>query len=420
VKRALASAALAALTPFAAGQELASLLRRAPGDLRGHEALVLDLARLAGEQRAELVRLALGTGLDELLASGEAEQWVVAPEALPAIAGEALARLPGRATCEVLARELGEAPEAPRRRAALRLLAVLESSSCSSLTWSLVRTLDPLALGSPVQRSEALAALTTAFRIDGASAEAAACELAELELAPAGLVLAALAASGRSEHAAEVEACLDEPGNPLFVPALAALVELERRAPFELEGRARAAYASSAPWMQAGERAEHLHTLAASEDPELVPLVLELAGEADARIQRLVRAALQELARSNPPEAPAEWSDWHARELAWFHQRFEPVLAEFAGEDPAVAVRALHECLRHPLFRRASAGRLAALLIDARAEAALAALPALAAWGSWAAVPGLELALDAESKEVRALAAETLALLTGTKLALPD
>ncbi|MEQ1894682.1 MAG: hypothetical protein ABL998_19240, partial [Planctomycetota bacterium] len=227
---------------------------------------------------------------------------------------------------------------------------------------------------------------------------------------PAELALAALAARGGAEHAAEVEAWLADSEHPLFTPALAALVELERRAPFELEGHARAAYAASAPWMSPMQRAEHLFTLAASEDPELVPLVL----------QRLARAALQELARTNPPEDPEQWADWHARELDWFEQRFEPALAEFAGPDPAAAVRALHECLRHPLFRRASAGHLAALLLDARPEAALAALPTLAAWGSWAAVPGLELALDAKSSEVRALAAETLELLTGAKLTLPD
>lgn len=420
MKRALALAAALALAPLAGAQELAHLLRRGPGDLRGREALVLDLTHLAGEERAALVRLALGTGLEELLAGGDSRPWVVAPEALPLIAGEALARLPGRATCEALARELGATPAPPLRRAALRLLAELESSSCSSLAWSLVRTLDPLALGSPVQRAEALAALSTAFRFDGESAGAAAGELAELELGPAELALAALAASGRAEHAAEVEAWLDDSEHPLFTPALAALVELERRAPFELEGHARAAYAASAPWMSPMQRAEHLFTLAASEDPELVPLVLELAGEPDARVQRLARAALQELARTNPPEDPEQWADWHARELDWFEQRFEPALAEFAGPDPAAAVRALHECLRHPLFRRASAGHLAALLLDARPEAALAALPTLAAWGSWAAVPGLELALDAKSSEVRALAAETLELLTGAKLTLPD
>jgi hypothetical protein len=293
------------------------------------------------------------------------------------------------------------------------LLPGLESSSCSQLAWLLFRGQDPLTLAAPAQKSEALAALTSGFRHDGTSAAQALVALGELAPLQQEIVLQALGAAGRSELADGVEEWLGDPRAPLYRPALATLAELERRAPQDLAGRGLAAFVDGAPWMEAVEQAEHLLTLASCEDPELLPLVAELVDSNEVRTRRLARAAWESLTRSQPDEEAEPRAAWHARELEWYATRLEPALAEFGGEDPAVAVRALHECLRHPLFRRELAAQLALALVHARTEAALAAIPALAAWGSPAAVPGLEFALDAESREVRTLAAETLRLLTG-------
>lgn len=412
-------AGFASVTPDAA-DELAHVFTRAPGDRRERAELVAQLADVGRGERERLVRLALGGEVEALLRLGPGTSWIVAPESWPGLAGEALQRLSAPATCEALAHELGAEPPQALRRAALRLLVGLESSACSELAWRLFRGQDPLALATPAPRGEALAALTAAFRLDGASAAEALAAVLELQPIQAELVLAALGASGRSELVEGLEVLLEDPRGPSFPSALAALAELERRAPQELGGRCLAAFEEVAPWMEPGERAAHLLRLAECEEPEFVPLLQELADVPEERTRRLALAAWQTLARSVPAADPAERAAWHARELEWHATRLEPALAEFAGADPAVAVRALHECLRHPLFRRELAGRLAGALIDARAEAALAAMPALAAWGSFAALPGLELALDARSSEVRALAAETLTLLTGERLLLPE
>jgi hypothetical protein len=401
------------LGPCDHGDEVAALFTRTLGDRRGRAELVAELTDLGGRERGRLVRLALGEGIEELLVAANGTPWIVAPEAWPGLAGEALLRLPGRATCEALAVELGDAPAPARRRAALRLLPGLESSSCSQLAWLLFRGQDPLTLAAPAQKSEALAALTSGFRHDGTSAAQALVALEELAPLQQEIVLLALGAAGRSELADGVEEWLGDPHAPLYRPALATLAELERRAPQDLAGRGLAAFVDGAPWMEAVEQAEHLLTLASCEDPELLPLVAELVDSNEVRTRRLARAAWESLTRSQPDEEAEPRAAWHARELAWYATRLEPALAEFGGEDPAVAVRALHECLRHPLFRRELAAQLALALVHARTEAALAAIPALAAWGSHAAVPGLEFALDAESREVRTLAAETLRLLTG-------
>lgn len=406
----LAVLALAGASP---GQELVRVLQRAPEEARGRAELIEELVRLAPEERPALVRLALGPGLEELLAAGTpGTPWTVVPEALPGLARDALARLSPRTVCTLLEAEL--APDAPAavRRAALRLLAQVESEPCATLAWRLFRALDGAVVAAPRAREELRAALLAAFRGDRSAAETALSAVPELDPAAAEVVLEALALTGRAELGPAL-AELARADGPCDEAALAALAELEARCPAELDGETRAAFERLTTWSEPLARAELLVRLVRCGDAALVPHLIELGRADDARTQRLARAALDELARTQPDPDPEAWSAWYARELEWRDTRLEAALEEFAGDDPALAVRALHDCLRHPLFRRDSAAGLAARLIDARAEAALAALPTLAAWGARSALPGLELAFEAESAEVRDVARQTYALVAG-------
>lgn len=406
--------ALLALAGAPEAQELARVLRRAPEETRGREALIEALVRLDPAERPALVRLALGPGLEELLAGSPPDTaWTVVPEALPGLARDALARLSPRTVCALLEAEL--APGAPPavRRAALRLLAEVESEPCAALAWRIFLGLDGTVVAAPRAREEVRAALVAAFRADRAAAEGALSALAELDPAAAEVVLEALALTGRAELGPAL-AELARSSGALVPAALAALSELEARRPAELDGETRAAFEAVTAWSEPLEKAELLLQLVRCGDPAFVPHLIELGRVEDARTQRLARAALDELARTQPDPDPEAWGEWYARELEWRETRLEAALEEFAGEDPALAVRALHDCLRHPLFRRESAAGLAARLIDARAEAALAALPTLAAWGARSALPGLELAFEAASAEVRDVARQTYALVAGT------
>lgn len=405
--------ALLALAGLLQGQELARVLRREPDESRGREALIEALVRLDPHERPALVRLALGPGLEELLAANPPDTaWTVVPEALPGLARDALARLSPRTVCALLEAELAPEASASVRRAALRLLARVESEPCAALAWRLFLGLDGPVVAAPRAREEVRDALLAAFRADRAAAEAALEAVPELDPAAAEIALEALALTGRAELGPALAELARRPG-AWATPALAALAELEARRPEALDGETRAVFEAVTAWSEPLARAELLLRLVRCEDPALVPYLIELGQVEDARTQRLARAALDELARIQPDPDPAAWSDWYARELEWRETRLAAALEEFAGDDPALAVRALHDCLRHPLFRREAAAGLAARLIDARAEAALAAMPTLAAWRSLACLPGLELALEAHSAEVRALAADTLALLVG-------
>jgi len=393
-------------------QELPYVLRRAPDEQRGREALIDALVRLDPQERPALVRLALGPGLEELLTSSPPETaWTVTPEALPRLAQDALARLSPRVVCTLLEAELAPDASPAMRRSALRLLARVESEPCAELAWRLFRGLDGAVVAAPRARAEVRDALVAAFHGDRTCAEGALEELDELDPLAAEVVLESLALADRAELAPELGQLARNSGGVHVRASLEALAELEARHPAELSGETLAAFQVATAWSEPLEKAELLVRLVRSGDHGFVPHLIELGQSADARTVRLARAALDTLARTQPDPDPSRWSDWYAAELDWYETRLESALADFAEGDPALAVRALHECLRHPLFRRDSAAGLAARLIDARAEAALAALPTLAAWGCRSALPGLELALEAKSSEVRELALQTTILI---------
>lgn len=111
------------------------------------------------------------------------------------------------------------------------------------------------------------------------------------------------------------------------------------------------------------------------------------------------------------------WRDWRAREEAWWSERSPEVLDRLHSETEGLVLQALAELQRHPLHRHAVAELLGPMLAHADENVARAACTAIARLESSRAVPWLVDALSRPDPELRRIACESLARLTG--LALP-
>lgn len=111
------------------------------------------------------------------------------------------------------------------------------------------------------------------------------------------------------------------------------------------------------------------------------------------------------------------WKDWRERETTWWNERAPELIDALHGEQSGPVMQAMALLLRHPLQRHAVADVLGPMLAHTDEHVARAACAALARLESSHAVPWLVEALSRPDPELRRIAGESLARLTG--LALP-
>ena len=151
-------------------------------------------------------------------------------------------------------------------------------------------------------------------------------------------------------------------------------------------------------------------------DTEAFEPLVELLGSGSSLAVSSARWSLVRICGEDLGGDPQAWSAWRERQLTWWNEQAPARLEALHDEEPGIVLQAVAELLRHPLQRHAVAEAIGPLLGHSDERIARGACSALGRLDSSQAVPWLLDALTRADPELRRLAAQGLARLTGLDL----
>jgi hypothetical protein len=369
-------------------QRIIATLQRREADSRSPDELASELARLGPEAIPVWRRWLVGAGLEEIFFERgvhRPEDWVITPDAAPALALSTLAVLPSAAVVREFERALRSEDTRPDEYlAAFRTVEALGSAEGLTLALGLADRLGSDATEVPRFRDALVAALASILARDEAAPLEVGRRLEDPDPLEIELFLAAfLAADEPALHAEALQLLGRELASPERFAALRVVAQLERNHPWQLEPRLVETLEREWDRLAEDERHAALALYGASEDPAAFEPLLELVQQPDPRLWRGARAALVELTGVDHERDEEAWSRWYERELTWAREDLTPTLAALSG--PGVAA-ALAELAGHPFFRRMIARGVSSRLAQADERTCalgavfLSGLPTRAGW----------------------------------------
>jgi HEAT repeat protein len=379
------------------------------------ELLVRRLTALGPAAAPALFALHSGDALDAFLGDSEADAWLCAPDRVGALAFEALVELPAVPVRELLARATAARPEREVRVAALRVLGRQGSADGLELLLELLRASGDELLHRSVQ-DPAVEALGAVLKGDARALSLLEKGLAQQPLELQALACRAAVSSGRPDA---VGLLTRRAG---VAPALDLVV---------LDGLAE--LGSAQPWRLSESVPQLLRTCLERPDPELraaaaralgrlgdapsAPALIARLQDADPRVARAARWALEECTGERRAATFEDWQAWLEAEREWWRQEGRPRVEGLRAGDAAELTQVLRDALRHPFARLATAEALAELLPALEPGAQAVACATLAQLRAKSAVPALIELLSRGEPEVRDSAWKALCRLTGAELA---
>lgn len=394
------------------------LARQGTRDARSRAAVVQELARLGPAVVPVLFGLQTGA---EQAAFGELEaqsgvpfEWCTTPDDLPALALEALARLPAADVVAFVGEHCGHAEDLDLRLSGVRVLGAVASPRALDLLLEITEDFDPLALHYDSVRRPLRNALRATLAGDAKAWRVLETRGRTLAGEPLAIVLEAAAELANPASIQWLLANFGDRG-ACNAPAVRALCEVAAAHPWEISADVHARVLALAMDADATLRAAvATYVGRVRAEAGFDGLVAALDDE-DAGVRRAAAWSLHELTLASA-RAPAAWRAWGEEQEEWWRASGAAYLAVLGEGDSAACAPALRELAHRPFFHERAAEALSLLLEVEDDTLVLLTLQTVQRMRARLSVPHLVPLLDHRGEGVSAAALSALRDLTGLAL----